>query len=188
MYSPPELWHERFDLKWMYENVSAPFVKYIQPQEQLELFKMFGYYTVKPDPDSSMRIIALNTNICYINNFWLPYDPIDTNGQLQWLADTLDAAEKAEEEVLIIGHIQPGSGSCWPVWSNQFDRIINRYEGIIHGQWYGHSHEQYYTIAFENGTDRPISVAYVAGSGLTDGMNSGCKIYLYNYIMLNYIN
>jgi sphingomyelin phosphodiesterase len=70
-----------------------------------------------------------------------------------------------------------GSGACWSVWSNQFQRIIDRYSDIIKGQWYGHSHEQDYKLTFEADTGRPISVSYVGGSGVTDGMNSAFNVY-----------
>jgi len=179
MYPPYELQSE-FPLEWMYEAVSSPFAQWMGP-EQVELFKIGGYYTVSPEP--GLRLVILNTNLCYIQNFWLPYEPIDPEGQLQWFSDTLFEAEKANENVLIIGHISPGSGSCWPVWSAQFQRIIERYHHLIRAQFYGHSHNEYFNLAFDStapSDEKPISIMYIAPSALTDGKNPGYKAYYFD--------
>ena len=65
------------------------------------------------------------------------------------LADTLLEAESDGDNVYIVGHIAPGSGSCWPFWSDKFDRIVNRFENIIRGQFYGHAHTEKFTLTFE---------------------------------------
>jgi hypothetical protein len=41
-------------------------------------------------------------------NFWLYYDLVDAQRQLQWLADRLAEAEEAGEIVYILGHMPPG--------------------------------------------------------------------------------
>ena len=132
----------------MYSNVSKPFEKWLGA-EQLATFKKGGYYTVVPEP--GLRLVVLNTNICYLNNFWLAYAPEDPNGQLQWFADTMLQAEREGSNVLIVGHISPGSGSCWPVWSEKFNAIVQRFENIVRGQFYGHAHTELYIIPFANG-------------------------------------
>ena len=147
MYPPEELWGQ-FDLSWMYSNVSKPFEKWLGA-EQLSTFKKGGYYTLVPEP--GLRLVVLNTNICYLNNFWLAYSPEDPNGQLQWFADTMLQAEREGSNVIIIGHISPGSGSCWPVWSEKFNAIVQRFENIVRGQFYGHAHTELYVIPFEKG-------------------------------------
>lgn len=160
----------------MYDAVALPYADFIPPI-QLNLFRKYGYYTMESRTDRNLRIIALNTNMCYIDNFWLPTDPIDPYGQLQWFSDTMDLAEQLNQKVFIIGHISPGSYDCWPPWSNQFHRIIHRYEDLIKGQWYGHEHIQDYKVTLEEGTGRPISVSFVDASGLLDGMNSGYNVF-----------
>jgi len=181
MYTPVYLWNDTDvgSLRWVYESIAGPFENstFLDVPEELERFKTYGFYTLAPSPAyPNLRIIVLNTNICYTNNFWLPLEPIDTNKQLQWFADILAQSEATNsEQVLILGHIQPGSGSCWSVWSNQFDRIVNRYEGIIRGMWFGHSHESYYKLTLDPDQDVATAVGFVGGSALTDGMNSACN-------------
>jgi len=115
----------------------------------MKLFKEFGYYKV--DPQAGIRFIVLNTNLCYDNNFWLPYDPIDPTGQLQWFADEMLQAEKDGVLVYLLLHINPISGSCWSVWGEKYQKIIERFEGIIRGQFAGHSHSESINIFFGEG-------------------------------------
>jgi len=143
----------------------------------LNQFRKYGYYSVLSNHDPKLRLVVLNTNLCYTNNFWLPYDAIDTFGQLQWFSNVMDLTEKLEQKAYILGHIHPGSGSCWPVWSNQFNRIIQRYAHIIRGQFYGHSHQQNYKVTLEDGSGKPIGVSYVGGSAVPDGMNPAYNVY-----------
>lgn len=57
---------------------------------------------------------------------WLLMENKDPTGQLQWLIDTLAAAEATGEIVHIIGHIPPGGGDCDHTWSHVFNQIISR--------------------------------------------------------------
>ncbi len=151
MYPPTELRPE-FNLDWMYKDVGEVFEPWMG-EDAVKSFSKAGFYHVSPEP--GLRLVVLNTNLCYVQNFWLPYAPIDPEKQLAWLAETLLAAEKAEENVLILGHISPGSGSCWPVWSAQYDRIVRRFAHIIRSQFYGHSHNEYFVLAFDTRKSDP---------------------------------
>lgn len=155
MYPPPEI-QDDFPLKWMYTAISGPFEEYMGNPGQIAAFHQGGFYTVSPEP--GLRFIILNTNICYNNNFWLPFDPIDPIGQLQWFSTELAKAEVRGENVYIIAHIPPGSSSCWAHWSDQYDRIVDRYSHIIHLQFFGHTHNDYYTVSFDrDGSLEPIN-------------------------------
>ncbi|CAL8091474.1 unnamed protein product [Orchesella dallaii] len=178
LYPPVELWesHPDFSLAWLYDLVLAPFVQRdpnLLPRAEMERFLKYGYYSVSPEP--GLRLIAINTNLCYDQNFWLAYNPQDPNGQLEWLAHELWRTELRGEQVIIIGHVQPEG--CWPVWSEKFHAIVNRFEGIIRAQFYGHSHRPQHRVTFEKGTSRGTSVSFIAGSALTDGMNPGYAVY-----------
>ena len=58
---------------------------------------------------------------------WLLINSTDPAGQLQWMIHELQLSEDAGEKVHIIGHIAPGLASCMPVWSWNYNRIVNRY-------------------------------------------------------------
>lgn len=57
---------------------------------------------------------------------WLLVDSVDPSGELQWLTDQLHEAEQLGEKVHLLSHIPPGISDCIPVWSHQFNRIVNR--------------------------------------------------------------
>ncbi len=69
---------------------------------------------------------------------------------------------------------------CWSTWSNQFERIIVRFESIIMGQFYGHTHKDEIQIFYDTSEkpSRPVNSLYVGGAttAYTDA-NPGFKVY-----------
>lgn len=57
---------------------------------------------------------------------WLLINNVDPVAQLQWLVETLAAAEAAGEAVHILGHIPSGEGDCEHTWSHVFNQIVYR--------------------------------------------------------------
>jgi len=157
MYPPPQI-HDKFPLDWMYSAISDPFVKHMGDPGQVGAFKRGGFYTVSPQ--TGLRFIILNTNLCYIQNFWLPFDPMDPAGQLQWFSNELAKAEAANENVYVIAHIPPGSDACWAHWSDQYDRIINRYAHIIRFQMFGHVHSEFYIVSFDRAATGQFELSF----------------------------
>jgi len=146
--------------------------------DALATFRKGGYYTELHKP--GCRIVTINTNFCYTNNFWIIYNAVDPEGHLQWFSDTMHAAEQAGEKVWIVGHVPPGSGDCWSKWSMQFLRVINRYEAIIMAQFYGHTHNDEIRVFFDDSTivPRPTGSLFIGVSvtPYTD-LNPGYKVF-----------
>jgi sphingomyelin phosphodiesterase len=90
-------------------------------------------------PGGRLKVISVNTNMYYIDNFWMYEDPMerDPNGQFAWLVGELDAAEKAGQRVYIIGHMPMGLSDAFHDPSNYFDQIVRRYEGTIAAMFFG---------------------------------------------------
>lgn len=118
------------------------------PQSTQATIRRGGYYTVLHNP--GFRIIALNNNDCYRYNWWVMYSRDEVASQLQWLHNTLLAAENANEKVHILTHIFPGGGSCFRWWSQQYRRVIERFHQTISGQFYGHSHRDDFSVFYAN--------------------------------------
>ncbi|CAG7826305.1 unnamed protein product, partial [Allacma fusca] len=157
MYAPRSVWDEEdFDLSWMFNQIGDLYANHL-PKEAVDSFRNFGFYHVSPAP--GFRVVVLNTNLCYTLNFWLYYNMVDPEDQLQWFADVMLEAEKAGEMVYVVGHIPPGHYQCWSPWAARFDKIINRFESIIQAQFYGHTHEDDLKIFFEGtgNASRPTS-------------------------------
>lgn len=64
-------------------------------------FRRGGFYSRMIN--SNWKIIVLNSNIAYLANFWRLYNPIDPDGQLAWLIEELNEAEKIGAFVTILG-------------------------------------------------------------------------------------
>ncbi|XP_062576027.1 sphingomyelin phosphodiesterase-like [Saccostrea cucullata] len=173
---PPPYINDKDAITWLYDAVADSWKNWL-PQDTMSTIKRGGYYTVKLG--DKFRLISLNMNYCNNGNWWLLINTTDPTGQLQWLVATLQQAEDQQEMVHIIGHIHPGGGSCLKAWSWNYYRIVNRYENVIAGQYFGHSHTDWYEVFYDDVTfKRPTSVLYIPGSVTTFAdLNPGFRIY-----------
>lgn len=116
-------------------------------------------------------------NYCPGGNFWLYINSTDPLNQLSWLVKILNTSESIGEKVHIIGHVHPDG--CLDSWSQNYYRIVNRYESTIVGQFFGHSHSDSFRVFYDlNNITRPVSVLYISGSVTTYSyLNPGYRIY-----------
>ncbi|CAL8071311.1 unnamed protein product [Orchesella dallaii] len=166
------------NMSWVYAAIADEFSSSLTPEAEAQ-FRLTGFYTLVHKP--GFRVIALNTNFCYTLNFWLIYNSVDPEGQLQWMSNTLDAAEKNNEVVWIIGHVPPGSDDCWYFWGLKYSAIIARYESIIKAQFYGHTHNDDLRILFDMAEEppRPTGSLYISTSVTPYSyVNPGYKVFL----------
>lgn len=84
-------------------------------------------------------LMVINSNYCSRLNYWLLLDPIDAAGQLRWLIDSLEQAEKDGFEVHIASHFAIDLRTCTQSWVANYMRILERFEQTIVGQYAGHS-------------------------------------------------
>lgn len=119
-----------------------------------------GAYSVKSS-HGNIRVISLNTNMYYKANFWLYQNDFDKdpNGQFAWLVRELDSAEKANENVYIIGHMPMGDSDAFHDSSNYFDQIVNRYSNTIAALFFGHTHVDHFEITYSDYSARSFSTA-----------------------------
>jgi len=61
-----------------------------------------------------------------------------------------------------MGHIP--SDSLTEEWSEVYNALIERYQNIIIGQFYGHTHDDEIRIYKNNGTNTVNNVAFIAPS------------------------
>lgn len=121
-----------------------------------------GYYTALVRP--GFRVIGLNNNDCYIYNWWVMYSRNEAQSNMQWLHDTLLAAERNNEKVHILKHLPSGGGSCHKFWSREYRRIIDRFHMTIGAQFNGHSHKDEFEVFYDSATaTHAINVAWNGG-------------------------
>uniref|UniRef100_T1P974 Sphingomyelin phosphodiesterase n=1 Tax=Musca domestica TaxID=7370 RepID=T1P974_MUSDO len=147
MFSPDYV-PEYVNTRKLYEVLYNIWSKYL-PEDTKSTILKGGYYTTLVKP--GFRIIALNNNDCYTDNWWIFHNGTDMKSQLQWLHEVLLTAEKANEYVHILAHIPSGDGTCWKVWSREYNRIIARFRNTISGIFNGHTHKDEMNVHYSNG-------------------------------------
>ncbi|KAI4462522.1 sphingomyelin phosphodiesterase [Holotrichia oblita] len=162
VFAPIEIQEEGLSTQWLFDLSADLWAKWLD-EDALATVRQGGYYTMLVKP--GFRVIGLNSNAAYIQNWWLLYDDVDPYGQLQWLADTLYQAELNGERVHILSHMPSSGGSIYAIWGREYRRILDRFAGIISGTFNGHSHRDELILyhSLENPT-QPIGVTWNGGS------------------------
>jgi len=154
--------------QWLYDELATDWSKWIQASADYKVHQ-FGAYSSKV-PDSNLRIISINTNLYYINNYWLYENTMeaDPSGQLAWVIKELQAAETAGEKVYIIGHMPMGQHDAFHDGSHYFNLIVERYSSTISALFFGHTHVDQFEIAYSDYTAQSFSnalaVSYICPS------------------------
>lgn len=177
---PPPFIHGNRSSAWLYDAMAEEWSAWL-PKEALKTLRYGGYYSVQVQP--GLRLVSLNMNFCARENFWLMVNSTDPANQLQWLIQELQASENRGDKVHIIGHIPPGL--CLGSWSWNYYHIINRYEGTVTGQFFGHTHVDEFQMFYDEATmSRAVGVAFIAPSVTTYiNLNPGYRVY---YVDGNY--
>ncbi|XP_054162145.1 sphingomyelin phosphodiesterase-like [Oppia nitens] len=169
-------------MSWLYKTLADDYwSQWINTAKAKESFKIGGYYSAMAT--DRIKVVILNNNICQHRNWWLAYDPVDPDGQLKWLIDELYAAELNKQTAIIIGHIPPYQTKvCYTAWASNYFRIMVRFQHLIVGQYYGHTHLDEIVVFYDkNRTTNqtyPISHGYIGSSVTTwPAVNPGYRIF-----------
>jgi sphingomyelin phosphodiesterase len=144
--------------QWVFNTVSADLTPWIGAASAQQA-DSFGAYSVV---NGNLRVISLNTNFYYVENYWL-YEPTmetDPSGQLDWLVTELQAAETAGQRAYIIGHMPMGLSDAFRDASNYYSQIVNRYSATIAAEFFGRFHKYQTLITLTDNrahSRRPIS-------------------------------
>uniref|UniRef100_A0A336LTD4 Sphingomyelin phosphodiesterase n=1 Tax=Culicoides sonorensis TaxID=179676 RepID=A0A336LTD4_CULSO len=161
IYAPSFITEAELSTQWLYDYTADAWFTWL-PSESLETVKKGGYYTTLIAPN--YRLIVLNNNECYVDNFWMLAGSNQLKDQLQWLHDTLLRAEANNEKVHIMRHIPSGS-SCFRYWDREYNRIINRFYHIISAQFEGHTHKNEIELFYDTeNVKHALNVAFNGGS------------------------
>ncbi|KAF7318988.1 Sphingomyelin phosphodiesterase [Mycena chlorophos] len=169
--------------QWVFDLEGKEWAHWTNTTAANEVTHFSGSYSTTV-PGTNLRIISINTVYWYKQNFWL-YDsdtPLaDPRDILAFLAKELQSAEVAGNRVWIIGHMPPGCEDALSDQSNYYDQIIQRYHGIIAGQFFGHTHYDQFEIAYSDYTHRTaetaINVAWIAPALTPRSGNPAFKVY-----------
>ncbi|GAA5985539.1 hypothetical protein JCM10908_007017 [Rhodotorula pacifica] len=168
---------------WVFELAARDWQKWIGHHAANQVRNMSGCYS-RVHPGTDLKIISLNTNYWYKQNFWL-YDsdvPVwDPNGILSWLAEELDHAERAGQRAWIIGHMPFGKVDAMRDQSNYANQIFQRYHDTIAAHFYGHSHVDEFEIAYPDYDNRTAEtangIAFISGALTPTSGNPVFRVY-----------
>jgi hypothetical protein len=175
LYAPKNVPKE-LSTDYLYDFVCRQWEKWL-PDEAKDTLREGGYYTLSPW--KGFRVIALNSNVCFVHNWWLLFDTDYFVEQLQWLHDVLLEAEKAGEKVHILTHVPSNDNSCYFGWTREYRRIVERFSHVIAAQFNGHSHVDEFNVFFEReNPDKVVNLAWNGGSLTTFlDLNINYKVY-----------
>ncbi|XP_058823057.1 sphingomyelin phosphodiesterase 1-like [Topomyia yanbarensis] len=176
LYAPHDI-PEVLNSKYLYDYIANEWEEWLRNESVNTTLADGGYYTVLSP--LGHRIIALNNNFCFSHNWWLMFSDNYFLQQLQWLHDTLLAAESAGEKVHILAHVPSYDNYCYVGWTREYRKIVERFAHIIEGQFNGHSHVDEFNVYYRK--DDPsvaVSVAWNGGSTTTfTRLNPNYKIF-----------
>ncbi|KAL0832820.1 hypothetical protein ABMA28_000981 [Loxostege sticticalis] len=145
---------------WLYESLVDKWGYYLPIEAKKEMLKSGGFSLLARP---GLRVISINNNIAYRDNWWLVYDPLDAKRHLDWLVQELHKAELAGEKVHILAHIPPGVADLTHTWTREYYRIVNRFSATIAAEFNGHTHSDEFKI-FYSPNNVPTNVAWGGGS------------------------
>jgi len=132
----------------------------------------------------------LNTQWADSYNFYMLLQEKQQDAQFDWLRQTLLDAEANNEKVIFLGHISCGDAADGTLtdYAVQYIDIVNKYQHIIVGQFFGHTHNDEFQLVNDN-NGSPMSVIYIAPSVTTfTNHNPSFRIYEYtnDYQLIDY--
>ncbi|KAM5342427.1 hypothetical protein ACJ41O_013393 [Fusarium nematophilum] len=147
--------------QWIYDLLSGVWSRWIGSKAAGSA-ERFGAYSTRY-PHGNLRVISLNTNLYYRANFWLYQKDMlrDPSEQIEWLVAQLDAAEKAGENVYIVGHMPLGDRNAFHDQSNYIDQVVKRYSGTVAAMFFGHTHRDHFQITYSDDASKNASNALV---------------------------
>lgn len=161
---------------WLTTPLAALYKTALGP-EAMESFRLTGSYS-QIHRNSSLRIIALNTQACKNINFYLIPNITDPGAQIAFLQSQLALAESQGERVFILGHIPPGADDCMSDWAERYNAVVGRYAEVVTGQFFGHTHSDQFYVGKDYRTGETVTVQWVAPSVTTlSDRNPSYRVY-----------
>lgn len=145
---------------WLIQELSELWQPWLD-EKAMQTFKDFSYYSMV-NKETNVKVIALDTQACDTEDFFLIRDPSDPMHQLEWLRKELYESEAQNQGVFIFGHIPPGDSVCYDQWSSRYRALIDRFTNTVRAQFFGHTHHDHFQIVRSYADETPVGVALIA--------------------------
>ena len=176
---------------WNFEHVSGLWEhnNWITADASKQARTHYGAYSITHPKYTKLRIITLNTDFWYRNNYlnFINTTNPDNSGILLFLSQELHRAEAAGERVWIVGHVLTGwdGSNPLPNPTDLFYQIVDRFSPhVIAGIFFGHTHEDELMIYYANNAtvqsaETANALAYI-GPSLTPltNVNPSYRMYM----------
>lgn len=136
--------------------------------EAYELFKQYGYYSMPMSGDKEswdgFRVIALNTETCNHQNWYLFSQLSDPGNMLAWVEEEFKKLEANGEKAFVIGHVKPGEDACLYEWSMRYRALTERYQHVIVANLFGHTHTEDINLYSDTSNEDIMHLVFTPGS------------------------
>jgi hypothetical protein len=130
-------------------NQWAPeWLQFIPDKDQQERFLDWGYFSLplvgkdgQPLGKANTKVISMNTNVCYENNWEVLSQFADPGNMLQWLQDELQELEDNNGTAIMLGHV-PNQDECTREFGSRYRAILDRYQAVVRWGMYSHEHSE----------------------------------------------
>lgn len=112
---------------------------------------------------NNTRVLSINSNICYLENWYSITAFNDPGNQLHWMIENLDELEKSGGHAIIIAHV-PNLEECTLQWGHRFHTILDRYSHVISFSVYSHTHYEQFQVIRDLVAKYPVGVGYITSS------------------------
>lgn len=135
----------------------------------------------------------LNENMYIVNLNSLLYDKINLfhlqegEEQWEWFENTLETIKNENSYLWITNHICPFSSEARSTYTQKFISILSKYKDIIKYHFYGHVHQDTFTLL--NYNNNIVGFCSIPSSLMLDKHEASFRIYKYerdNYDILDY--
>lgn len=133
-----------------------------------------GYYVTQ----ITERLYVVNINSLLYDNINLFHLDIAIE-QWLWFETTLEYIRNTGGSIWIVNHICPWSGEASTNYTSRFVETISRYSDIIKYQFYGHVHQDTFTLLSDSNRDI-VGFCSVPSSVMLDKHESSFRVYKYD--------
>eukprot|EP00344_Euplotes_crassus_P003509 CAMPEP_0197000176 /NCGR_PEP_ID=MMETSP1380-20130617/5180_1 /TAXON_ID=5936 /ORGANISM="Euplotes crassus, Strain CT5" /LENGTH=434 /DNA_ID=CAMNT_0042417371 /DNA_START=534 /DNA_END=1838 /DNA_ORIENTATION=+ len=154
--------------------------------DAFELFKKYGYYSMpligETETWDGFRVIALNTETCNHQNWYLFSQLNDPGDMLAWVEEEFKKLEQSGEKAFVIGHVKPGEDACLYEWSMRYRALAERYQHVIVANLFGHTHTEDINLFSDSTNENITHMVFTPGSLTTySDHNPQFRIYDIDY-------
>lgn len=162
---------------WFFDGLVSRYRPLLEDDE-LKQMKSKGYYTTYVE-SQNLRVISLFTSGYDDLNLFLIDRTFDIDGQLSWVRQTLDNAEKKQEDVIIIMHIPVGDSFSIGGWDDVMNALVERYRNTIKGLFSAHTHNDHLKFHRARGDNQKVVKTQYIGPSLTTFTNLNPSFRMY---------